>query len=146
MRFRIDIDDRAAEKALKELRGMGTRRYRAWSEKVCAALSEGRVDNVLRELRPHAATDHRQGCRLLREQPRRCATRATARWGCWLDRAWSSSRGTLVAARFKRGRMRWSKAGAYDPLLLRACVQRTVRRLLASAARAPASCAVRPAR
>ena len=34
-----------------------------------------------------------------------------------------SSCGTLVAARFKRGGMRWSKAGANDILPLRACIR-----------------------
>ena len=34
-----------------------------------------------------------------------------------------SSCGTLVTARFKRGGMRWSKAGANDILRLRACVR-----------------------
>ena len=34
--------------------GVGTDLCRAWSEKVCAALAEGRVGDVLAELRLHA--------------------------------------------------------------------------------------------
>ena len=38
----------------RTMHGAGTRRCRAWSEKVCAALSEGRIEDVPRELRRHA--------------------------------------------------------------------------------------------
>ncbi len=38
----------------RAVHGAGTARCRAWSEKVCAALREGRVDDVLAELRRHA--------------------------------------------------------------------------------------------
>ena len=38
----------------RAVRGTGMRRCREWSEKVCEALSEGRIVDVLRELRRHA--------------------------------------------------------------------------------------------
>ena len=42
--------------------GAGTALCRAWSEKVCAALSEGRVDDVLREPRRHAGDKTADQC------------------------------------------------------------------------------------
>ena len=40
----------------------GTELCRAWSEKVCAALSEGRVDDVLREPRRHVGDKTADQC------------------------------------------------------------------------------------
>ena len=109
----------------RALYGTGTRRCRTWSEKVCEALSEGRVDDVLRELRRHAgepvadqAVGYFENNRGRMRYPRYRAMGLLIGSGVV-----ESSCGALVAARFKRGGMRWSKAGANDILPLRACVR-----------------------
>ena len=64
--------------------GAGTELCRAWSEKVCAALSEGRVDDVLREPRGTPATrPPTSASDTWRTTGAECATPHTGRWGCW---------------------------------------------------------------
>ena len=62
--------------------GAGTELCRAWSEKVCAALSERRVDDMLRELRRHAgdktADQIAPHCRYLSTLPSQACVRARA--------------------------------------------------------------------
>ena len=105
--------------------GVGTELCRAWSEKVCAALAEGRVGDVLAELRRHAGdktVDEAIG--YFENNRSRMRYPEYRRMGLLIGSGMvESSCGNLVAARFKRGGMRWSKAGAYDILALRACVQ-----------------------
>ena len=105
--------------------GAGTQQCRAWSEKACGALSEGRIKDVLRELRQHAgepvadkAAGYFRNNRSRMRYPRYRAMGLLIGSGVV-----ESSCGTLVAARFKRGGMRWSKAGANDILHLRACIR-----------------------
>ena len=109
----------------RALHGLGTRRCRAWSEKVCAALSEGRVDDVLRELRECAsepaaakAVGYFENNRGRMRYPRYRTMGLLVGSGMV-----ESACGTLVAARLKRGGMHWSEAGANDILALRACVR-----------------------
>ena len=105
--------------------GVGTELCRAWSEKVCAALAEGRVGDVLAELRRHAGdktVDEAIG--YFENNRSRMRYPEYRRMGLLIGSGMvESSCGNLVAARFKRGGMRWSKAGANDILALRACVQ-----------------------
>lgn len=105
--------------------GEGSARCGAWAEKVCQALSEGRVADVLRELRAYAGEPAADKAALYFENNRE-------RMRCPLYRDMGlligsgmveSSSGTLVGARFKRAGMRWSKAGANDILPLRACLR-----------------------
>ena len=60
------VDIRHARERLWEVGravcGAGTELCRAWSEKVCAALSEGRVDDLLREPRRHAGDKTADQC------------------------------------------------------------------------------------
>ena len=104
------------------MRGPFWRRCVAWSEKICEALSEGRVDDVLRELRRHAgertvdkAVDYFENNRVRMRYSRYRAMGPLIGSGVV-----ESSCGALVATRFKRGGMHWSKAGANDILPLRA--------------------------
>ena len=109
----------------RAVHGAGTRRCRAWSEKVCAALSEGRIKDVLRELRRHAgepAADKAVGY-FVNNRSRMRYPRYRAMGLLVGSGVVESSCGTLVAARFKRGGMRWSRAGANDILPLRACIR-----------------------
>ena len=109
----------------RAVHGAGTRHCREWSEKVCEALSEGRVGDVLRELRRHAgepvadqAVGYFENNRGRMRYPLYLAMGLLIGSGVV-----ESSCGTLVAARFKRGGMHWSKAGANDILPLRACIR-----------------------
>ena len=109
----------------RAVHGAGTRQCRAWSEKVCAALSEGRIKDVLRELRRHAgepAADKAIGY-FVNNRSRMRYPRYRAMGLLIGSGVVESSCGTLVAARFKRGGMRWSRAGANDILPLRACIR-----------------------
>ena len=90
------VDIRHARERLWEVgravHGAGTELCRAWSEKVCAALSEGRVDDVLRELRRHAGDKTADQCVGYFENNRgRMSYRRTGRWGCSSVRAWSKA-------------------------------------------------------
>ena len=105
--------------------GRGAQRCREWSEKVCEALWEGRVSDVLRELRRHAgepvadkAVGYFKNNRSRMRYPRHRDMGLLIGSGVV-----ESSCGTLVAARFKRGGMHWSKAGANAILPLRACIR-----------------------
>ena len=109
----------------RALHGEGTARCGAWAEKVCQALSEGRVADVLRELRAHAgepAAD--KAARYFENNRERMRYPLYRDMGLLIGSGMvESSCGTLVGARFKRGGMRWSKAGANDVLPLRACIR-----------------------
>ena len=109
----------------RALHGVGTDLCRAWSEKVCEALSEGRVDDVLEELRRRAGDKTADEAIGYFENNRsRMRYPEYRRMGLMIGSGMvESACGNLVAARFKRGGMRWSKAGANDILPLRACVQ-----------------------
>ena len=123
------VDIRHARQRLWEVGravyGRGTQRCREWSEKVCGALWEGRVSDVLRELRRHAgepvadkAVGYFRNNRSRMRYPHYLAMGLLIGSGVV-----ESSCGTLVAARFKRGGMHWSKAGANDILPLCACIR-----------------------
>lgn len=109
----------------RALHGEGTARCKAWAEKVCEALSAGRIDDVLRELRERAGdptADEAVG--YFRNNRSRMRYPLYRAMGLLIGSGMvESSCGTLVAARFKRGGMRWSLAGANDVLPLRACVR-----------------------
>ena len=105
--------------------GAGTELCRAWSEKVCAALSEGRVDDVLRELRRHAGDKTADQCAGYFENNRgRMRYPAYRKMGLLIGSGMvESSCRTLVGERLKCSGMRWSRAGANDVMALRSCVR-----------------------
>ena len=84
------VDIRHAWQRLWEIgravRGAGARRCREWSEKVCEALWEGRVGDVLRELRRHAGTPASRSptrpSATSRTTAAGCAIRSTSPWDC----------------------------------------------------------------
>ena len=109
----------------RAVHGAGTARCRAWSEKVCAALREGRVDDVLRELRRHAGDKTADQCVGYVEN-----NRSRMRYPAYRERGLligsgmvESSCRTLVGERLKCAGMRWSRAGANDVMALRSCVR-----------------------
>ena len=105
--------------------GAGTDLCQAWSEKVCAALSEGRVDDVLRELRRHAGDRTADQCIGYVENNRsRMRYPAYREMGLLIGSGMvESSCRTLVGERLKCAGMRWSRVGANDVMALRACVR-----------------------
>ena len=105
--------------------GAGTELCRAWSEKVCAALSEGCVDDVLRELRRHAGDKTADQCVGYFENNRgRMRYPAYREMGLLIGSGMvESSCRTLVGERLKCSGMRWSRAGANDVMALRSCVR-----------------------
>ena len=105
--------------------GTGTDLCQAWSEKVCAALSEGRVDDVLRELRRHAGDRTADQCVGYVENNRsRMRYPAYREMGLLIGSGMvESSCRTLVGERLKCAGMRWSRVGANDVMALRACVR-----------------------
>ena len=109
----------------RAVHGAGTARCRAWSETVCAALREGRVDDVLRELRRHAGDKTAGQCVGYVEN-----NRSRMRYPAYRERGLligsgmvESSCRTLVGERLKCSGMRWSRAGANDVMALRSCVR-----------------------
>ena len=109
----------------RAVHGAGTARCRAWSETVCAALREGRVDDVLRELRRHAGDKTADQCVGYVEN-----NRSRMRYPAYRERGLligsgmvESSCRTLVGERLKCAGMRWSRAGANDVMALRSCVR-----------------------
>ena len=109
----------------RAMHGAGTARCRAWSETVCAALREGRVDDVLAELRRHAGDQAADRCAGYVEN-----NRSRMRYPAYRERGLligsgmvESSCRTLVGERLKCAGMRWSKAGANDVMALRSCVR-----------------------
>ena len=109
----------------RAVHGAGTARRRAWSETVCAALREGRVDDVLAELRGHAGDQAADQCAGYVEN-----NRSRMRYPAYRERGLligsgmvESSCRTLVGERLKCAGMRWSKAGANDVMALRSCVR-----------------------
>ena len=123
------VDIRHARERLWEVGrsvyGAGTELCRAWSEKVCAALSEGRVDDVLRELRRHAGDKTADQCVGYVENNRsRMRYPAYREMGLLIGSGMvESSCRTLVGERLKCSGMRWSRAGANDVMALRSCVR-----------------------
>ena len=105
--------------------GIGTDLCRAWSERVCEALAEGCVDDVLEELRRHASDKTaREAIGHFENNRSRTRYPECRRMGLMIGSGMvESACGNLVAARFKHGSMRWSKAGTNDILPLCACVQ-----------------------
>ena len=106
--------------------GSGTDLCRRWAEQICEALWEGRVDDVLAELRSHAPTHevaekcvgHVEGNRHRMNYPRFRAMGLLVGSGMV-----ESACGTLVGERLKRNGMRWSVAGANDIMALRCCIR-----------------------
>ena len=109
----------------RALHGDGTARCRAWAGKVCKALFEGRVDDVLRELREHAGDKAaRKAVGYFENNRGRMRYPLYRAMGLLIGSGMvESSCGALVADRFKRGGMHWSKAGANDVLPLCACIR-----------------------
>ena len=123
------VDIRHARERLWEVGravyGAGTELCRAWSEKVCAALSEGRVEDVLRELRRHAGDKTADQCVGYFENNRgRMRYPAYREMGLLIGSGMvESSCRALVGERLKCSGMRWSRAGANDVMALRSCVR-----------------------
>lgn len=123
------VDIRHAKERLwdvgRAVHGVGTDLCRAWAEKVCEALAAGRIEHVLEELRRHAGDKTADEAIGYFENNRsRMRYPEYRRMGLMIGSGMvESACGNLVAARFKRGGMRWSKAGANAILPLRACVQ-----------------------
>ena len=122
------LDIRHAKEHLREVGravcGVGTNLCRAWSEKFCEALAEGRVDDVLEEPRRHAGDKTaREAIGCFEHNRSRMRYPEYRRIGLLIGSGMvESACGDLVAL-FKRGGMRWSKACANDIFALRACVQ-----------------------
>ena len=102
--------------------GAGTALCEAWAKKVCAALSEGRLDDVLEALRRHAGNDEARRCVGYVE-----ANRARMRYpefraaGLPVGSGVVESACGTVAGRLKRGGMRWSVDGGANPVLTLRC-------------------------
>ena len=102
--------------------GAGTALCGAWAGKACAALSEGRLDDVLAALRKHDGNDEARRCAGYVE-----ANRARMRYPAFRAAGLpvgsgevESSCGT-VAGRLRRGGMRWSVDGGANPILTLRC-------------------------
>ena len=105
--------------------GHGTELCARWSLRVCEALEEGRVDDVLAALRRHAETcEEAERCVGYVEGNRRRMRYPTFRGMglCIGSGAVESMCKGLVSERFKRRGMRWSVAGANAVLALRAAI------------------------
>ena len=106
--------------------GRGTDLCRRWAEQVCEALWEGRIDDVLAELRRHATTHEAaekcvgyvEGNRHRMNYPKFRAMGLLVGSGMV-----ESACGTLVGERLKCNGMRWSVAGANDIMALRCCIR-----------------------
>ena len=109
----------------RALYGIGAQRCRAWSEKVCETLSQGRIDDVLRELREHAGEQTADEAVGYFENNRgRMRYPLYRGMGLLIGSGMvESSCGSLVGERFKRGGMHWSKAGVNDVLPVRSCIR-----------------------
>ena len=109
----------------KAIHGRGTALCAQWSLRVCAALEEGRVDDVLAALRQRAETCEEAGkCIGYMER-----NRQRMRYPKFREMGLRIGSGTvesmckgLVGERFKRRGMRWSVAGANAVLALRAAI------------------------
>ena len=106
----------------REVYGTETALCDAWSEKTCAALSEGRLDDVLAALRKHGGSD----------EARRCAghvetNRARMRYPAFRAAGLPVGSGVVesacgaVAGRLKRGGMRWAVERGANPVLTLRC-------------------------
>ena len=102
--------------------GAGAALCEAWAGKACAALSEGRLDDVLAALRKHDGNDEARRCAGYVE-----ANRARMRYPAFRAAGLpvgsgevESSCGT-VAGRLRRGGMRWSVDGGANPILTLRC-------------------------
>ena len=93
-----------------------------WSRKTCAALSEGRLDDVLAALRKHAGNDEALRCAGYVEANRarmRCPAFRAA--GLPVGSGVVESACGAVAGRLKRGGMRWSVKDGANPILTLRC-------------------------
>ena len=102
--------------------GAETALCEAWSKKVCAALSAGRLDEVLAALGAHAGHDEARRCAGYVE-----ANRARMRYpefraaGLPVGSGVVESACGTVAGRLKRGGMRWSVERGANPVLTLRC-------------------------
>ena len=106
--------------------GPGTDLCRRWAERVCEALWEGRLDDVLAELRRHASTHESAGkCVGYVEGNRHRMNYPGFRaMGLLVGSGMvESACGTLVGERLKCNGMHWSVPGANDIMALRCCIR-----------------------
>ena len=102
--------------------GAETAACEAWSKKVCAALSEGRLDDVLAALRRHEANDEARRCIGYVENNRaRMRYPAFRAAGLPVGSGVVESACDTVAGRLKRGGMRWSVDRGANPILALRC-------------------------
>ena len=118
------VDLRHAQEHLWEvgraLFGDGADLCAAWSRKWCAALSEGRLDAVLAELRGRPGDVARRCARYMETNRERMRYPEFRAMGLPVGSGVvESACGAVVADRLKRGGMRWTVAGANAMLALR---------------------------
>ena len=106
----------------RSVHGAGTALCEAWSERTCAALSEGRLDDVLAALRRHADNEEALRCAGYVE-----ANRARMNYPAFRAAGLPVGSGVVesacgaVAGRLKRGGMRWSVESGANPMLALRC-------------------------
>ena len=102
--------------------GAETALCEAWSEKTCAALSEGRLDDVLAALGRHEGSDEARRCAGYVE-----ANRARMRYPAFRAAGLPVGSGVVesacdtVAGRLKRGGMHWVVERGANPILTLRC-------------------------
>ena len=106
----------------REVHGAETPSCAAWSEKTCAALSEGRLDDVLAALGEHEGSDEARRCAGYVE-----ANRARMRYPAFRAAGLPVGSGAVESAcdtvpgRLRRGGMRWVVERGANPILTLRC-------------------------
>ncbi len=107
----------------KAVHGVGAQACAAWSRRVCQALEEGRVDDVLEALRAEDCEEAAKCVAYVDGNRRRMRYPKFREMGlCVGSGTVESMCKGLVGERFKRRGMRWSVAGANAVLALRAAI------------------------